>query len=139
VEFQPHPNSLDGSAKPMDKSLQKWGFLDIITALAETTEAIQNPTSSSAPKQSFNKEELSTLVEEVVAKENSKLCIEFQSNMSQMKDELQNEAKSYANKIDHELRGALTNLESILCQSMQVVKNLARLAINALEPSSPPN
>jgi len=56
-----------------------------------------------------------------------------------MKDELQTEAKTYANKIDHELKGALTNLESILCQNMQVVKNLAHPAIDALEPSSLPN
>jgi len=77
VEFQPHPNSLDGTTKPNDETLQKWGVLDINTALAKTIEAIQNTASTCALKQSLNREELSALVEEVVAKENSKLRIKF--------------------------------------------------------------
>lgn len=40
VEFQPHPNSLDGSAKPNEETLRKYGFSDITTALANTVVAL---------------------------------------------------------------------------------------------------
>ena len=46
------------------------------------------------------------------------------------------EAKSYADQINFELRSALTNLEQVLGQSMQVVKNLVRPSLPSPDPSS---
>jgi len=66
--------------------------MDINNVLAGIVEEIKNTASTSSTKQSLNREDLLTLVGEVIAKENSKLSIEFQSDMSQLKEELQTEA-----------------------------------------------
>ena len=53
VVFQPHPNSLDGNARPDDATLKKLGFLDINNAFADTIEALKNapgPTNLLSPK-----------------------------------------------------------------------------------------
>ena len=42
IELQPHPNSLDGSSKPNEETLKKYGFLDVNTAPAGTVEALKN-------------------------------------------------------------------------------------------------
>lgn len=140
VKFQPHPNSLDGSAKPSEETMKLLGFHDINTTLAGTVQALQNTAAAaSTSKSQMSREELSTLVSDVVSKENSKLRVEFQSDMTQLKEELRVETHHYVDQIDYELRGALTNLQDKLSQGMQVVKNLAWPAITAPEPTHPPN
>lgn len=59
--------------------------------------------------------------------------------MTTFKEELRVEAQGYADKIDQELRIALTNLEQVLEQSMAVVRNLVRPAITALDHARLPN
>lgn len=137
VVFQPHPNSLDGNARPDDATLKKLGFLDINNALADTIEALKNTLGPS--QHPLTKVDIATLVEDVVTKENSKLRIEFQSDMQTLKTDIRTEAKNYADQINFELRSALTNLEQVLGQSMQVVKNLVRPSLPPEMPNNQPN
>ena len=136
VEFQPHPNSLDGSAKPDNETLRKYGFLDVNNAIANTVEALQNAPGPN--KKQLTKEDITTLVKDVVSEENGKLRSEFQADMTTLKTTISSEAQIYADRINFELRNALTNLEQVLVQSMQVVKNLARPTPPALEDHSSP-
>lgn len=136
VEFQPHPNSLDGSARPDDATLKKLGFQDVHTALANTVEALKNvPGPSQKP---LTKNDITAIVEEVVTKENSKLRIEFKADMTTLHADMRIEAKSYADEKHFELQSALTNLEQVLGQSMQVVKNLVVKNLVRPSPPSPP-
>ena len=135
VMFHPHPNSLDGSAKPDDATLKKLGFTDVNNALADTIEALKNaPGPSQHP---LNKSDIATLVKDVVSKENDKLRTEFKSDLTLLRTNLSTEAKSYADQINFDLRSALTNLEQVLGQSMQVVKNLVRPALPPTDSTSP--
>ena len=136
VEFQPHPNSLDGSAKPDNETLRKYGFMDVNNAIANTVEALQNVAGSN--KKQLTKEDITTLVKDVVSEENGKLRSEFQTDMTALKTTISSEAQIYADRINLELRGALTNLEQVLVQSMQVVKNLTRPTPPALEGHNSP-
>lgn len=133
VEFQPHPNSLEGSVKPDEQTLKKLGFTDVNSALVNTVEALQNaPGPSERP---LTKRDITTLVEDVITKENSKLRQEFKEDLTAVKNEICSEAQTYADKIDHELRGALANLEQIMAQSVQVVRSLSRPLLQA--PQTP--
>lgn len=40
MEFEPYPNSLDGSAKPDDETLKRFGFLDVNITLANIVAAL---------------------------------------------------------------------------------------------------
>ena len=136
VEFQPHPNSLDGSAKPDNETLRKYGFMDVNNAIANTIEALQN--APGLNKNQFTKDDITTLVKDVVSEENGKLRSEFQADMTTLKTTISSEAQNYADRINFELRSALTNLEQVLVQSMQVVKILARPNPPAIEAHSSP-
>lgn len=138
VEFQPHPNSLDGSARPDNATLKKLGFYDVHTALANTVEALENvPGPSQKP---ITKHDITAIVEEVITKENSKLRMEFKADMTTLHTDMRTEARSYADQKHFELQNALTNLEQVVGQSMQVVKNLVRPLLPAPStPSSQPN
>ena len=58
--FHPHPNSLDGSAKFDEVTLQKLGFTDVHNVIANTIEALKN---APGPSQlSLNKTDIVTLV-----------------------------------------------------------------------------
>ena len=103
-------------------TLKKLGFTDVNNALAYTIEALKNTPGPSQPP--LNKIDIATLVKDVVAKENDKLRTKFQSDMMLLRTDVRIEAKSYADQINFELRSAITNLEQVLGQSMQVVKNL---------------
>lgn len=139
VEFLPHPNSLDGSARPSEEKLKELGFLDINNALAGTVAALQNTaeTAAASKEKPISRKELTSLVGDVVSKENSKLRVEFKSDMTALKEELIVEAHSYVDHIDAELRVALSNLEAILSHSTQVVSKLVRPAITATDPTRP--
>ena len=135
VVFHPHPNSLDGSARPDEDTLKKLGFSDVNNALADTIEALKNAPGPSQPP--INKADIATLVKDVVSQENNKLRTEFKADMTLLRIDMSKEAKSYADQIHFELRGALTNLEQVLGQSMQVVKNLVRPSLPSLDQASP--
>jgi hypothetical protein len=138
VMFHPHPNSLDGSAKPEEATLKKLGFTDVNNALADTIEALKNAPGPSQP--TLNKTDIATLVKAVVSKENTKLRTEFKADMTLLRTDMRTEAQSYADKINLDLRSALTNLEQVLGQSMQVVKNLVRPTLPPADsPSNTPN
>lgn len=132
--FYPHPNSLDGSARPNDATLKKLGFTDINNALADTIEALKNAPGPSQPP--LDKTDIATLVKDVVSQENNKLRTEFKEDMTLLRTDMRMEAQSYADKINLELRSALTNLEQVLGQSMQVVKNLVRPALPSPDSNS---
>ena len=135
VTFHSHPNSLDGSAKPDDATLKKLGFTDVHNALADTIEALKN---APGPSQlHLNKTDIVILVKDVVSKENDKLRTEFKTDLTILRTHLSKEAKCYADQINFDLRSALTNLEQVLGQSMQVVKNLGRPALPPTDPTRP--
>ena len=134
----PHPNSLDGSAKPEKAILKKLGFRSVNNALADTIEALKNAPGPSQPL--LNKSDIATLVKDVVSKENTKLRTEFKADMTLLRTDMRTKAQSYADKINLDLRSALTNLEQVLGQSMQVVKNLVRPTLPPTDsPSNTPN
>lgn len=60
VEFQPHPNSLDGNAKLDDRTLKNLRFLDVNTTLANTITTLQNATAS--PKHDIMKEDITLFI-----------------------------------------------------------------------------
>ena len=137
VMFHPHPNSLDGSAKPDEATLKKLGFTDVHNALADTIEALKNaPGPSHSP---LDKSDIATLVKDVVSKENHKLRTEFKADMTLLRTDMRTEAQSYADQINFDLRSALTNLEQVLGQSMQVVKNLVRPSLLPADSPNPPS
>jgi hypothetical protein len=60
--------------------------------------------------------------------------------MQVLRTDMRTEAQSYADQINFDLRSALTNLEQVLGQSMQVVKNLVRPSLPSPElPNNQPN
>jgi hypothetical protein len=132
--FHPHPNFLDGNARLDDVTLKKLGFTDVNNAFANTIEALKNAPGPNQP--SLNKTDIATLVQDVVLKDNNTLRTEFQADMSLLRTDMRTKAQSYADQINFELRNALTNLEHVLGQSMQVVKNLVRPSFPALDPSN---
>lgn len=109
VEFHPHPNSLDGSARSDDATLKKLGFSDVHTATANTVEALQN--APGAAQKVLTKKDTTAIVEEVVTKENNKLRIEFKADMTTLHTDMHAEAKDYADQKHFELQTVLTNLE----------------------------
>jgi hypothetical protein len=114
--------------------LKKLGFTDVNNALADTIEVLKN---AHGPSQlPLNKTDIATLFQDVVSKENNKLRTEFQTDMSTLRTDMCTEAQSYADQINFKLRSALTNLEQVLGQSMQVVKNLVRTSLPSPDPSN---
>jgi hypothetical protein len=110
--------------------------MDVNNAIANTVEALQN--APGLNKKQLTKDDITTLVKDVVSEENGKLRSEFQADMTTLKTTISSEAQNYADRINFELRSALTNLEQVLVQSMQVVKNLARPSSPAIEEHSSP-
>jgi hypothetical protein len=137
VTFYPHPNSLDGSAKPNEVTLKKLGFTDVNNALADTIEALKNAPGSN--QTALNKTDIATLVKDVVLEENNKLRTKLKADITLLRTDMHTEAQSYANQINFKLRSALTNLEQVLGQSMQVVKNLMRPTLPPTDSPSQPN
>lgn len=125
---------MDGSARRDEATLKKLGFANIDTTMANTVEAIKNAPSS-APKP-LTKKDITATVEEVITKENSKLRLEFKSDMTTLHNDTSAEAKDYTHEKHFELLTALTNLEQVLGQSMQVVKNIVFPALLAPPASS---
>lgn len=115
---------MDGSAKPDKLTLKKFGFLDVNNSLANTVAAIQNAPGPS--KSALLKDGITSLVEDVISKENNKLRREFKADLNTVKNDICVKAQLYADKIDSELRGALANLDSMMMQLIQVVCTLTR-------------
>ena len=93
VEFSPHPKSLDGSDAPSATKLVRLGFADVNTALANTIQALEN-----APSKGYTKAYLNKMVEEAVHKG----AVEIRKEMSILKEEIVEEAKIYADKVQAE-------------------------------------
>jgi hypothetical protein len=93
IEFFPHPRSLDGIDVPSPIELTRLGFSDVNTALANTIQAMEN-----APSKGYTKADLSKMVEEAV----NKGAVEIRKEMSLLKEEIVEEAKVYADKVQAE-------------------------------------
>ena len=93
VEFTPHPKSLDGIDAPSAKELARLDFADVSTALANTIQALEN-----APSKGFTKAYLSKMVEEAV----NKGAVEIRKEIRTLKEEIVEEAKIYADKVQAE-------------------------------------
>ena len=135
ITFHPHPNSLDGIAKTDDATLKKLGFTDVNNALADIIESMKNTPGPSHPP--LNKSNIATLIKDIVSKENDKLRTDFKTDLTSLRTDLSTEAKSYADQINFDLQSALTNIEQVLGQSMQVMKNLVRPALPPTDSTSP--
>jgi len=90
VEFALHLKSLDGIEAPSAKELAKLRFCDVNTTLANTIQALEN-----APSKGYTKADFSKMVEEAVNKGAS----EIRKEMSLLKNEIVEEAKTYADKV----------------------------------------
>jgi cell division septum initiation protein DivIVA len=86
VEFSPHPKNLDRIDGPSASELATLGFSDVNTALAN------------ASSKGYTKADLSKLVEEAV----NKGAEEIRKEMSILKNEIVEEAKVYADKVQAE-------------------------------------
>ena len=115
--------------------MKKLGFMDVNNALADTIEALKNAPGPNHPP--LNKFHIATPVKDVVSNENDKLRTELKTDLTLLRTDLSTDAKSYADQINFDLRSAFTNLEQVLGQSMQVVKNLVRLALPSTDSTSP--
>ena len=93
VEFCPHPKSLDGVNAPTSEELTRLGFSDVNTALANTVQAMEN-----GPSNNLSKSELNRMVEDAV----NKGAVEIRKEMSLLKNEIVEEAKVYADKVQAE-------------------------------------
>ena len=93
VEFSPHPKSLDGIDAPSPIELTRLGFSDVNTALANTIQAMEN-----APSKGYTKADLSKMVEEAV----NKGAVVIRKEMSLLKEEIVEEARMYADKVQAE-------------------------------------
>ena len=93
VEFSPHPKSLDGIDAPSAIELTRLGFSDVNTALANTIQALEN-----APSKGYTKADLSKMVEEAV----NKGAVVIRKEMSLLKEEIVEEARIYADKVQAE-------------------------------------
>ena len=93
VEFCPHPKSLDGVNAPTSAELAKLSFSELNTALANTIQALEN-----APSNNFFKSNLNQMVINAVNKE----AIKIRKEMSLLKNEIVEEAKVYAGKVQAE-------------------------------------
>ena len=81
---------MDGSDAPSAIELARLGFADVNTALANTIQALEN-----APSKGYTKADLSKMVKEAVNKEVVEICKE----MNLLKEEIVEEAKIYADKV----------------------------------------
>ena len=84
---------MDGIDAPSAIELARLGFVDVNTALANTIQALEN-----APSKGYTKAYLSKMVEEAVNKGAVEICKE----MSLLKNEIVEEAKVYADKVQAE-------------------------------------
>ena len=110
VTFYPHPKSLDGALKPNEKTLKKFGFMDVNATLANTIEAVKK-----APQNSKIESDIATLVANEVSKKTKGL-----------KEEILKDAQEYTNKTTEALRDSLSQLEKALEGSMAAIKNMSR-------------
>ena len=110
VTFYPHPKSLDGALKPSEKTLKKFGFMDVNVALANTIEAVKK-----TPQNSKTKSDITNLVANEVSKKTKGL-----------KEEILKDAQEYTDKTIEALRDSLIQLEKALEASMAAIKNMSR-------------
>ena len=113
VTFYPHPKSLDKALKPSEKTLKKFGFMDVNAALANTVEAVKK-----APQNSKTESDIATLV----ANEGSK-------KTKGLKEEILKDVQEYTDKTTEVLRDSLTQLEKALEGSMVAIKNMSRSSL----------
>jgi len=90
VKFSPHPKNLDGIEAPSATQLARLEFVDVNTVLANTMQALEN-----APSKGYIKADLNKMVEDAV----NKGVIEIQKEMSLLKIEIVEEAKTYTDKV----------------------------------------
>ena len=111
IEFSPHPKSLDGIDAPSATELTRLGFSDVNTALANTVQALEN-----APSKGYTKADLGKMVEEVI----NKGAIEIRKEMSILKEEIVEETKTYADKVQAESNRNLRIQMALLQKQMRI-------------------
>ena len=121
VEFCPHPKNLDGVNAPKTEELARLGFSDLNTALANTVQALEN-----APSNSLSKSELNRMVEDAV----SKGAVEIRKEMSLLKNEIVEEAKIYADKVQAE-----SNKNSRI--QMAILQRQLKMTLESLQNDHP--
>jgi Glu-tRNA(Gln) amidotransferase subunit E-like FAD-binding protein len=145
VKFNPHPRSRDGIAAPSDVALREWGFHDVLTALANTVEAIENATA--VPKRRVgSSEEISTLVKEAIAEGSQSLKQELRADMKCLREEVLAEVHTYTDIMTQDLRikidGQLDNMDTQFKALMESLSNTRKMLnhtpqMMALPPPEP--
>ena len=121
VEFSPHPKSLDGIDAPSAIELARLGFADVNTALANTIQALEN-----APTKGYTKADMTKMVEEAI----NKGAVEIRKEMSLLKEEIVEEARVYADKVQAE-----SNRNSRI--QIALLQKQMRIALETLQADHP--
>ena len=121
IEFSPHPKSLDDIDAPSAIELTRLGFSDVNTALANTIQALEN-----APSKGYTKADLGKMVEETI----NKGTLEIRKEMSLLKEEIVEEAKTYADKVQAE-----SNRNSRI--QMALLQKQMRITLETLQADHP--
>ena len=121
MEFSPHPKSLDGIDAPSTIELTRLGFSDVNTALANTIQAMEN-----APSKGYTKADLSKMVEEAV----NKGVVVIRKEMSLLKEEIVEEARMYADKVQ-----AASNRSSKI--QIALLQKQMRITLETLQADHP--
>ena len=121
IEFSPHPTSLDGIDTPSAIELSRLGFSDVNTALANTIQALEN-----APSKGYTKADLGKMVEEAI----NKGTFEIRKEMCLLKEEIVEEAKTYADKVQAE-----SNRNSRI--QMTLLQKQMRITLETLQADHP--
>jgi hypothetical protein len=106
VKFTPHLRSMDGANAPSEDTLEKFGFLDVNTALANTIQAIQNvqgPIASSNGKKDVTCEELTAFVKEKISEEHQQLKITLTGEVRDMQEATLAAAREYTDRVTSDL------------------------------------
>jgi len=119
VEFTPHPRSLDGANAPNAIELNRLGFSDVNTALANTIEALENIPAKENPHKD--------LMREIVG---------IREEITTMKEELRSEQQQIAEKAAEKstlaLNTQMTLLKRQLATTIQAL-DMTRACSSAIE------
>ena len=118
VEFSPHPKSLDGISKASNEKLIRLGFNDVITAFANTVEAMEN-----APSNALEKNDINKIVEEVVAKGTAIVRDEMHTMETHLITQAKNFVTYVADKAAKTLKNEMSTLRQAFSKTMAALES----------------
>ena len=113
IEFTPHPKSLDGINAPSQEELNRLGFSDVNTALANTVEALEN-----APIKGLTRQDVKTMMEG----ETSKL----RKELAEREEIVYRRATTYTDKSMKSISAQLTIFKQQLLTTVNYIESVAK-------------